>query len=228
MRGAAVRYSSAADYNRTAAFHHDDHPGERVGGHSVCGFGAGHGRHTALRVRCGQRFSTGRLEPGFGWDHQWNAYGPRFGDVYGTGDGCGSQSAGTGHKVVHDHSSGKPADDHDHCAGEWRHRNCLQWIGCGHGRSAALHVLDQLGALPGGLALAPDGTISGTPTAIGDFNVTIQVTDKQMFTDSKSLPLKIVAPPSITTNSPLGIQVVGTASQLTLAATGERCRSRGQ
>jgi len=76
------------------------------------------------------------------------------------------------------------------------------------------------GSLPAGLSLAADGSISGTPTAVGDSNVTIQVTDKQKLTDSKAFTLKIVPPPTITTNSPLGLQVVGTPSQLTLAATG--------
>ncbi|WP_325130215.1 putative Ig domain-containing protein [Arenimonas sp.] len=33
------------------------------------------------------------------------------------------------------------------------------------------------GALPGGLALAPDGTLSGTPTAAGIFNFTVTATD---------------------------------------------------
>ncbi len=76
------------------------------------------------------------------------------------------------------------------------------------------------GSLPGGLSLAPDGTITGTPTALGDSSVTIQVTDKQNQTASKAFTLKIVAPPSITTNSPLGLLIVGTPSGITLAATG--------
>ena len=76
------------------------------------------------------------------------------------------------------------------------------------------------GSLPGGLTLAADGTISGTPTALGDSGVTIQVTDKQQQIASKSFTLKIVALPSITTSSPLGLLIVGTPSGITLAAAG--------
>jgi hypothetical protein len=76
------------------------------------------------------------------------------------------------------------------------------------------------GSLPSGLSLNAAGNITGTPTSLGDFNVTIQVTDKQNQNANKAFPLKIVASPSITTNSPLGILITGTASTLTLAATG--------
>ncbi len=76
------------------------------------------------------------------------------------------------------------------------------------------------GSLPAGLTLAADGTITGTPTALGDSNVAIQVTDKLNQTASKDFALKIVTPPSITTNSPIGLLIVGTPSGITLAATG--------
>lgn len=76
------------------------------------------------------------------------------------------------------------------------------------------------GSLPDGLRLGSGGDITGTPTALGDSSVTIQVTDKLNQTATKGFSLKIVAPPSITTNSPLGLLIVGTPSQIALAATG--------
>ncbi len=42
------------------------------------------------------------------------------------------------------------------------------------------------GALPAGLTLSPDGTISGTPTASGVFNFTVTVTDANGCTGSRS------------------------------------------
>jgi hypothetical protein len=52
------------------------------------------------------------------------------------------------------------------------------------------------GALPGGLALAPDGTLSGTPTVVGTFSFTVKATDSAPTprTDSHSFSLTITAP----------------------------------
>jgi hypothetical protein len=46
-------------------------------------------------------------------------------------------------------------------------------------------------ALPAGLQLAADGTISGTPTAQGTFTFKVTVTDESSKTDSKELTLKV-------------------------------------
>lgn len=47
------------------------------------------------------------------------------------------------------------------------------------------------GDLPAGLALASDGTLSGTPTAEGDATVTVKVTDAKALVASKSLTLTV-------------------------------------
>lgn len=77
-----------------------------------------------------------------------------------------------------------------------------------------------LGALPGGLALSSGGQISGTPTAFGTFNFTVQVKDAHNFTASANLSIKInPAPVSITTTSlPNGI--VSASYSANLNATG--------
>ena len=57
------------------------------------------------------------------------------------------------------------------------------------------------GALPAGLTLASDGTLSGTPTASGTFNFTVTATDQTTpaATGSQSYTL-IIIPPTITLN----------------------------
>ena len=54
------------------------------------------------------------------------------------------------------------------------------------------------GALPAGLALAPGGTLSGTPTAGGTFNFTVTATDSSPFpgpfTGSRAYTLTVAAP----------------------------------
>jgi hypothetical protein len=47
------------------------------------------------------------------------------------------------------------------------------------------------GALPTGLGLSPGGVISGTPTKIGNFTFTVQVTDNSSQTASATLSIKI-------------------------------------
>ena len=48
-----------------------------------------------------------------------------------------------------------------------------------------------IGAIPPGLSLASDGTLSGTPTAAGPFSFTITATDGTGFTGSQSYTLTI-------------------------------------
>ncbi|CAN7403178.1 IPT/TIG domain-containing protein [Aminobacter sp. LjRoot7] len=55
------------------------------------------------------------------------------------------------------------------------------------------------GALPAGLTLAADGTLSGTPTVIGNFNFKVTATDQSTgpaapFTDSRTYNVTIAAP----------------------------------
>jgi hypothetical protein len=67
------------------------------------------------------------------------------------------------------------------------------------------------GALPGGLTLNPDGTLTGTPTAAGEFTFTIQATDSDGFTGNQSYTLTInKATPALTWPAPADISY-GTA-----------------
>jgi len=75
------------------------------------------------------------------------------------------------------------------------------------------------GSLPAGLALSAAGVISGTPTATGTSNFTVQAADG-IQTAQKSLTIVINAVLSITTTSPLPSGVQGTPYSRTLTATG--------
>jgi hypothetical protein len=77
------------------------------------------------------------------------------------------------------------------------------------------------GSLPAGLSLnTTTGEISGTPTTAGSSTFTLQVVDKLNQTGSRSFTLQIAALLSISTASPLAPIRVGTASTLSLAASG--------
>jgi DNA-binding beta-propeller fold protein YncE len=60
------------------------------------------------------------------------------------------------------------------------------------------------GALPDGLAIASDGTISGTPTLAGTYNFTVTVTDDSGGSNSAPLALTIAAGAPSVTASPVG------------------------
>jgi hypothetical protein len=75
------------------------------------------------------------------------------------------------------------------------------------------------GALPAGLTLSAAGVLSGTPTAHGTFNVTVQVTSG-VSSDTRAYTLKILAPVSITTTSPLPYAKKGYSYSKTFQATG--------
>ena len=65
------------------------------------------------------------------------------------------------------------------------------------------------------------GTLSGTPTAKGNYQITFQVSDANGTTGTKRLTLAVVAPPlSISTNSPLFDATVGSAYAQTFIADG--------
>jgi hypothetical protein len=66
------------------------------------------------------------------------------------------------------------------------------------------------GALPGGLNLSPaSGIISGTPTTVGNFSFTVQVTDNNSVTTSKGFTLSIVSALTISTAPTLPGGAVG-------------------
>ena len=80
------------------------------------------------------------------------------------------------------------------------------------------------GALPAGLTLSKGGTISGTPTATGQFNFTVQVADSsspvQKATKPFSISVSALALPLAITNASLPNGTVGTAYSSALTAIG--------
>ena len=50
------------------------------------------------------------------------------------------------------------------------------------------------GALPGGLTLAADGTLDGTPTQAGSFDFTVEATDANAFTGARAYTLVVTGP----------------------------------
>ena len=77
-----------------------------------------------------------------------------------------------------------------------------------------------VGTLPVGLSLSADGTITGTPTAAGTANFTVQVKDSSSATATKALSIAI-APSALTvTTTSLPDATIGVAYQQTLAAAG--------
>ena len=51
------------------------------------------------------------------------------------------------------------------------------------------------GSLPPGLALAANGTVSGTPTKAGTYDFTVKVTDAKGETATQALTIVIISPP---------------------------------
>jgi hypothetical protein len=77
--------------------------------------------------------------------------------------------------------------------------------------------------LPPGLVLGPTtGTISGTPTSAGTFNVTVTASDSSVpaLTASKNLSITVIPQLVITTSSPLPNGITNTAYSDFLASTG--------
>jgi hypothetical protein len=79
-----------------------------------------------------------------------------------------------------------------------------------------------VGSLPNGLSLSSDGTISGTPTASGKFDVEFDITDNgnPPLTASKVLTITIQPRLKITTASSLPLGVVGAFYLQSLLASG--------
>ncbi|MEW6158499.1 MAG: putative Ig domain-containing protein [Verrucomicrobiota bacterium] len=77
------------------------------------------------------------------------------------------------------------------------------------------------GALPGGLDLAPEGRISGIPTAAGFYDFTVQVTDALNSTARKTIFLVVHSPPIVISTPPnLPPGQIGVPYTKTFEATG--------
>lgn len=74
------------------------------------------------------------------------------------------------------------------------------------------------GALPAGLALSPEGVITGTPTAGGTANVTVKVTDDGGSTATKALSIVVSSFAILTPSVPAGF--VGVSYAVALEAAG--------
>lgn len=82
---------------------------------------------------------------------------------------------------------------------------------------------DPRGTLPSGLALSTSnnqGSITGTPTTVGTFAVTLTVTDTQNRTSAVSFSWTIDYPPFAATNPGAQTSTVGVADTVTLSVTG--------
>ncbi len=77
-----------------------------------------------------------------------------------------------------------------------------------------------LGTLPGGLTLTSGGLLSGTPTATGTFNFTIQVVDANGSTVTKAFALTINNALAISSTSPLAQGTATKSYSQTLTAVG--------
>jgi len=77
------------------------------------------------------------------------------------------------------------------------------------------------GDLPTGLSLGLlSGTIAGTPTAPGNFDFTVKLTDSKLMTAQRSLVISVSAPPLSATAAPLPTAITGTPYSQPLSATG--------
>ncbi len=76
------------------------------------------------------------------------------------------------------------------------------------------------GPLPAGLTLSPAGVISGTPTAVGTFPISVTASDAYGDAQTQNLSLKVVYPVLAVTTASLPTAYVGSNYSQTLAATG--------
>jgi hypothetical protein len=77
------------------------------------------------------------------------------------------------------------------------------------------------GALPGGLTLAADGTISGIPNAVpGLFTFTVKATDVNLAVGTKAMTLKLETPMILVDSVALPLSTIGVAYRQTLSVTG--------
>lgn len=80
------------------------------------------------------------------------------------------------------------------------------------------------GALPAGISLSSNGSLSGTPTASGSFNFTVTATDSSTgsgpYTGSQAYALTVTSPTITVTPATLPAPAVGSAYSQTLSASG--------
>ena len=76
------------------------------------------------------------------------------------------------------------------------------------------------GALPGGLTLGANGTISGTPLSSGPFSFSVQVTDSAGIKTTNTFAIQIQPPAVQITTSSLPAYTAGASYTQTLTATG--------
>lgn len=76
------------------------------------------------------------------------------------------------------------------------------------------------GSLPTGLSLSASGVVSGTATAVGNFNITVTATDANGFTGSRSYSLSVSAPTLGITPTTLGNGTAGTAYSQSFSSGG--------
>jgi hypothetical protein len=96
-----------------------------------------------------------------------------------------------------------------------------QTLGVADGNGILTWSLANGSSLPSGVTLSFTGTISGSPTFAGLFNFTVQVSDSNGGSASKSFSLTIIAGPTIITSATLPNGTVGLSyGPVTLVATG--------
>ena len=93
-----------------------------------------------------------------------------------------------------------------------------QTVAATGGTGTLTYSLDS-GALPAGLSLASNGTITGSPTAAGSSTFTVKVTDASGLTDTQALSIRVAAPVDITTTSLPG-GTAGLSYSQTVQSTG--------
>ncbi|TNJ32881.1 autotransporter domain-containing protein [Arenimonas terrae] len=76
------------------------------------------------------------------------------------------------------------------------------------------------GALPAGVSLATDGSLSGTPTVDGSFNFTVEATDANGQTGDQAYTLVVAAPTLTLAPATLANGTVGTAYTASFSTTG--------
>lgn len=83
--------------------------------------------------------------------------------------------------------------------------------------TAAYSYAVTAGALPNGLTLNTNGTLSGTPNEAGDFNLTVTATDANGFTGSQPYTLAISAPVPVAPNKSVSM-LAGTSASVSLTS----------
>ncbi|WP_345938800.1 beta strand repeat-containing protein, partial [Sphingomonas yabuuchiae] len=76
------------------------------------------------------------------------------------------------------------------------------------------------GALPAGVSLSSTGTLSGTPTTAGTFNVTVTATDAQNFTATRAFTLTVAVQAPVAGAVSMTVAANSTANAVTLALSG--------